>query len=351
MCAPIFYQGKFIGILYLENNLATGAFTSDRVTILNLITSQAAISLENSRLYQQAQDYGKQLEISLSDLKHMQLQLVQSEKMSTLGGLVSGIAHEINNPIGFITGNLEPAKEYIQDLLGLIDLYQQYYPEPIAEITKKIRALDLEYVREDLPKLIASMQEGVNRIYDVSVSLRTFSRADTQKAITCNIHEVIDSTILILKHRLKASNSRPAIEIVKKYGDLPPVQCFPGQLSQVFMNLIANAIDALEDSNMGRSMEEIKANPNFITIITKPSEDQDNIVIQIKDNGPGMTPEVKQKIFDHLFTTKPVGKGTGLGLAICYQIVTEKHSGIIECISYPGEGTEFIIQIPVKVLK
>lgn len=351
LCTPIFYHGKFIGILYLENKLATDAFTRDRITILNLITSQAAISLENSRLYQQAQDYGKQLEISLSDLKHMQLQLVQSEKMSTLGGLVSGIAHEINNPIGFIAGNLEPAREYVQDLLGLISLYQQQYPEPIAEITKKIKAIDLDYVREDLPKLIASMQEGINRIYDVSVSLRTFSRADTQKAITCNIHEVIDSTILILKHRLKASDSRPAIDIVKKYGELPPVQCFPGQLSQVFMNLIANAIDALEDSNMGWSMDEMKANPNCITIITKLSEDQDNIVIQIKDNGLGMTAEVKQKIFDHLFTTKPVGKGTGLGLAICYQIVVEKHGGRIECISSPGEGAEFIIQIPIKVLK
>ncbi|BAY11537.1 trifunctional serine/threonine-protein kinase/ATP-binding protein/sensor histidine kinase [Calothrix sp. NIES-2098] len=350
LCVPIFYQGKFIGILYLENNIATGVFTSDRVTILNLITSQAAISLENSRLYQQAQDYAKQLEISLSDLQQMQLQLVQSEKMSTLGGLVSGIAHEINNPIGFITGNLQPASEYVQDLLELIDLYQKHYPQPMAEITKKIKAIDLEYVREDLPKLIASMQEGINRIYDVSVSLRTFSRADTQKPITCNIHEVIDSTILILKHRLKASNIRPAIEIVKQYGDLPPVQCFPGQLSQVFMNLIANAIDALEESNIGRSMDALKANTNCITVITKASEDQNNITIQIKDNGPGMTAEVKQKIFDHLFTTKPVGKGTGLGLAICYQIVTEKHGGIIECISSPGEGAEFIIQIPIKVL-
>ncbi|MDZ8056078.1 MAG: AAA family ATPase [Aulosira sp. ZfuCHP01] len=350
LCAPIFYQGKLIGILYLENNLATGAFTSDRVTIVNLITSQAAISLENSRLYQQAQDYAKQLEISLSDLQQMQLQLVQSEKMSTLGGLVSGIAHEINNPIGFITGNLQPASEYVQDLLELINLYQQHYPKPMAEITKKIKAIDLEYVREDLPKLIASMQEGINRIYDVSVSLRTFSRADTQKPITCNIHEVIDSTILILKHRLKASSSSPAIEIRKKYGDLPPVQCFPGQLSQVFMNLIANAIDALEESNMGRTMDDMKANPNCITVITKTSEDQNNITVHIKDNGPGMTAEVKQKIFDHLFTTKPVGKGTGLGLAICYQIVTEKHGGVIECISFPGEGAEFIIQIPIKIL-
>ncbi|RUT06999.1 serine/threonine protein kinase [Dulcicalothrix desertica PCC 7102] len=349
LCSPIFYQSKFSGILYLENNLATGTFTSDRINILNLITSQVAISLENSQLYQQAQNYGKQLESSLSDLKQMQLQLVQSEKMSALGNLVSGIAHEINNPIGFLTGNLQPASDYVQDLLELIDLYQNYYPQPIAEITKKIKAIDLEYVREDLPRLIDSMQEGVNRIYDVSMSLRTFSRADTQKAIASNIHEVIDSTILILKHRLKASATRPEIQIVKSYGNLSTIQCFPGQLGQVFMNLIANAIDALEESNAGISFNELQSNPNTITVTTKINPDEKFVLIIIKDNGVGMTEEVKQHIFEHLFTTKPVGKGTGLGLAIVRQIIIEKHNGTIEVNSTLGQGSEFIIKLPVRV--
>ncbi|WP_413199160.1 AAA family ATPase [Nostoc piscinale] len=347
LCNPIFYQGKFIGILYLENRLIASAFTKENIKVLNLITSQAAISLENSRLYQQAQNYAKQLESSLSDLKEMQLQLVQSEKMSTLGNLVSGIAHEINNPIGFIIGNLKPANEYIQDLFKVIDLYEKHYPQPVSEITKTRRDVDMEYVREDLPKLIASMQEGVNRIYDVSLSLRTFSRGDTQKPSICHVHEIIDSTVLILKHRLKASQARPAIEVVKNYDDLPSVRCFPGQLSQVFMNLIANAIDALEESNVGRKMDEIKAHPNRITLTTKLNEEHDRVLISIQDNGIGIPPEVKQKIFDHLFTTKPVGKGTGLGLAIARQIIIEKHGGSIQVNSQPGEGTEFIIQLPI----
>ncbi|MBE9208342.1 AAA family ATPase [Nostoc sp. LEGE 06077] len=347
LCNPIFYQGKFIGILYLENKLIAGAFTKENINILNLITSQAAISLENSRLYQQSQNYAKQLESSLSDLKEMQLQLVQSEKMSTLGNLVSGIAHEINNPIGFIIGNLKPASEYIQDLLKVIDLYEHHYPQPVGEITKTLQEVDVEYVREDLPKLIASMQEGINRIYDVSLSLRTFSRGDTQKPSICNLHEIVDSTILILKHRLKASQARPAIEVVKNYDDIPLVRCFPGQLSQVFMNLIANAIDALEESNIGHNIDEIKAHPNRITLTTKLNEEQKSVLIRIKDNGIGMTHEVKQKIFDHLFTTKPVGKGTGLGLAIARQIIIEKHGGSIEVNSLTGQGTEFVIHLPI----
>ncbi len=347
LCVPIFNQGKLIGILYLENNLTTGAFTSERVELLKFIMSQAAISLENSRLYQQAQDTAKQLEASLSKLTQTQLQLVQSEKMSTLGSLVAGIGHEINNPIGFISGNLQPAKDYVQDLLELIDLYQYHYQEPVADIIDKIENIDLEYLREDLPNLIASMQEGVNRIYDVSMSLRTFSRADAQKPITCNIHEIINSTILILKHRLKASESRPAIEVIQNYSELPEVSCFSGQISQVLMNLVANAIDALEESNIGRSFEEIKTNPNCIIITTAKSVDEQCILIKIQDNGKGMTQEVKEKIFDYLYTTKGVGKGTGLGLAIARQIIVEKHNGRIDVNSTLGQGSEFIIQLPV----
>jgi predicted ATPase/signal transduction histidine kinase/tRNA A-37 threonylcarbamoyl transferase component Bud32 len=354
LCTPIINQGKLIAILYLENNVATDTFNDDRLQVINLLCSQAAISLENAYLYQQAQkyaqqtqDYAQQLESSLENLKQAQLQLVQSEKMSTLGNLVSGIGHEINNPINFISGNLQPARDYIQDLLRLIDLYQNNYPNPVAEIVEEIEAIDFEYIREDLPQIISSMRKAIDRIYDISVSLRTFSRADTHKKIPFNIHDGIDSTLMILKHRLKASDINPDIEVVRNYGNIPPVNCFPGQLNQVFMNLIANAIDALEDSNQGRSFHEIQANPNRITITTSMNESKKLLSISVEDNGLGMTKEVKERIFDHLFTTKRVGKGTGLGLAIAYQIVVEKHGGAIEVDSQPGLGATFIISIPI----
>jgi signal transduction histidine kinase len=317
------------------------AFTSDRVELLNLLCSQAAISLENARLYQQAQQ-------ALTDLQQAQLQLVQSEKMSALGNLVAGVAHEINNPVGFIAGNLDPARDDLKDLFGLIDLYQQKYPDPDPEIEAEIEAIDLEFLRSDLPQLISSMQEGTDRISHISTSLRTFSRTDKEHKIFFDLHQGIESTLLILKHRLKASSERPEIEIVKDYGDLPEVQCFPGQLNQVFMNLIANAIDALEEFNQTRTKDEIKASPNQITIETGISDDDRHVTIKIKDNGPGMTPEVQAKIFDHLYTTKAVGKGTGLGLSISRQIVVEKHEGKITCTSELGQGTEFAIALPIK---
>ncbi|MEG4585826.1 AAA family ATPase [Microcoleus sp. MOSTC5] len=346
LCNPILHQGKLIGILYLENNLITGAFTSDRVTILNILCSQAAISLQNARLYQQSQEYAQKLELYLHDLKQMQLQLVQGEKMSALGNLVAGVAHEINNPVGFIAGNLQPAQEYVQDLFELIDVYQDSFPKPGAKVEEKIEDIDLEYLREDLPKLIGSMQEGVDRIRNISTSLRTFSRADSDRPIAFNIHDGLESTLLILKHRLKASEFRPAIEVVKEYGNLPLVKCFPGQLNQVFMNVLANAIDALEESNKERSFSEIKARPNQITVQTALSESNNQVLIRIKDNGVGMSNEIKENIFNHLFTTKSVGQGTGLGLSIARQIVVEKHGGTLLVNSSIGEGSEFVICIP-----
>ena len=346
LCTPISERGKMIGILYLENNLATGVFTSDRVAILNILCSQAAISLQNARLYQQSQEYAQKLELYLSDLKQMQLQLVQNEKMSALGNLVAGVAHEINNPVGFIAGNLQPAQEYVGDLFNLIDLYQEKLPNPGREIETEIEDMDLEYLREDLPKLIGSMQEGVDRIRNISTSLRTFSRADSDRPVSFNIHDGIESTLLILKHRLKASEFRPAIEVVKDYGNLPLVKCFPGQLNQVFMNVLANAIDALEESNKGLGFSEIKARPNQITVQTVMSESQNQVLIRIKDNGVGMSNSVKENIFNHLFTTKPVGQGTGLGLSIAHQIVVEKHGGTLTVNSSLGQGSEFVICIP-----
>ncbi|MEG4231406.1 AAA family ATPase [Microcoleus sp. Pol11C3] len=338
-CTPIVDRGNLLGIIYLENQLTSGVFTSDRLQIIKLLSAQAAISLENALLYQQAQQ-------DLEDLQQAHLQIVQSEKMSALGNLVAGVAHEINNPVGFINGNIDEATTTINDVINHLKLYQEKLPNPGDEIAQDAEDIDLEYALEDLPKMLSSMKVGCDRIRGISTSLRTFSRADKDYKVPFNIHEGIESTILILKHRLKANEHRLAIEVVTHYGNLPKIECFPGQLNQVLMNLLANAIDALEESNQGRSLEAIKANPYCITVRTSQSGDR-HIKIQIADNGAGMTEAVKQRIFDHLFTTKAVGKGTGLGLAIARQIVVETHGGTIEVNSHQGEGTEFEIVLPI----
>ncbi|MFN6527620.1 AAA family ATPase [Nostoc sp. ChiSLP03a] len=499
LCSPILRQGKLLGILYLENNLTTGAFSGDRVELLNLLCAQAAISLENARLYERSLEYSQQLERSLEELnaaqsvfqasqqklqllvqqtplaviewdinyhvtdwnpgaerifgyskqealgcgfkfiipeiiqaemeqvsveiisqeggnysinenmtkdgkiiicawynnplvnadgeligvasladditeqqvalrdrklaevqlqqkaqeletalqnlQQAQLQMVQTEKMSALGNLVAGVAHEMNNPLGFIAASLKQAKPTIADIVEHLRLYQESLPNKSDEIEDHAEEIDLDYSLEDLPKMIDSMSMACDRLKNISTSLRTFSRADQDYKVPFNIHEGIDSTILILKHRLKANEQRPAIQVVANYGNLPQVECFPGQLNQVFMNIFANAIDALDESNHGLSFEEIKANPNCITITT--SVEKNLIKVSITDNGKGMSESVKQKIFDHLFTTKAVGKGTGLGLAIARQIVEETHGGKLSFNSVLGQGTEFTIEIPV----
>nr|WP_239121197.1 ATP-binding protein [Spirulina major] len=265
--------------------------------------------------------------------------------MSSLGQLVAGIAHEINNPVGFLKGNIQPAQNYIKDLLGLIDLYQEKMPNPDADIEDEIKEIDLEFIREDLPNIINSMNSGVDRIRNISDGLRIFSRQDRDYKTAFNIHEGIESTILILKHRTKSNEQRPAVEVVKNYGDLPEVQCFPGQLNQVFMNILANAFDAFEEANQGKTFEEIKADPNIITITTSVVDKQ--VQIQIQDNACGMKRETIERIFEQGFTTKEVGKGTGLGMAIAHQIITEKHGGSIECSSEFGKGTIFTIALSI----
>ncbi|MEM9219348.1 MAG: AAA family ATPase [Cyanobacteria bacterium P01_F01_bin.150] len=287
----------------------------------------------------------RDLEQALTDLQQAQLQLVQNEKMSALGGLISGVAHEINNPVGCILGNVGATQDYINDLLGLLDLYANQYPEPGSDIEDELDAVDLEYVREDLPELMRAMKDSGDRIKSISTSLRTFSRADRDTKQAFDLREGIDSTVLILRHRLKANDQRPAIKVVTNYGNIPDVNCFPGQLNQVFMNILANAIDALDEVSQSRNFDEMKANPPRIMLRTSMENDQ--VKIAIADNGAGMSEEIKTRIFDHLFTTKQVGKGTGLGLAIARQIVVEKHGGTLAVHSEVGLGTEFLIRLPI----
>ncbi len=474
LCTTILNQGRLLGILYLENKLTQGVFTSDRLSILNFLCTQAAISLENAQLYNHLQErekflssiyegvgcvifvtdvqdngrfeytgWSKSCELAsgipalevlgktpqelnphegevvyqkylhcyqtgipityeecltfndqktwwlttlnplkdetgkvyrvvgttinisdrklaesavteksqalktvLEDLQQAQLQIVQSEKMSALGNLVAGVAHEMNNPLGFISASLKQAKPTIGDVVEHLKLYQESLPNPNGKIIDHAEEIDLDYSLEDLPKVIDAMVMACDRLKNISTSLRTFSRADKDYKVPFNIYEGIESTILILKHRLKANEQRPAIQVITEYGNLPQVECFPGQLNQVFMNILANAIDALDESNSGRSFLDIQENPHQITIQTSLKDNQ--VQITIADNAKGMSEEVKQKIFDHLFTTKSVGKGTGLGLAIAKSIVVDKHSGSIQVNSVPGEGTEFAILLPIK---
>ncbi|MFK8182236.1 MAG: ATP-binding protein [Phormidesmis sp.] len=286
------------------------------------------------------------LEQALTQLKCSQAQVIQAEKMSALGNLVAGVAHEINNPIGFLNGSINNAKTYIQDLQSQLQLYQEHYPEPVKAIEENAEDIDLDFVCEDLPNLLTAMQRATTRIKSISTSLRTFSRADTEDKVSANLHEGLDSTLLILKYRLKADENRPEITVTKDYGELPAIDCFPGQLNQVFMNLLANAIDVFDEAAQHSTFAERKDIPQNIFIKTAVFPDASAVEIRIGDDGKGMPAAVKERIFDHLFTTKAVGKGTGLGLGISRQIIVEAHGGTIDVQSELGQGTEFCIRLP-----
>nr|WP_228035707.1 ATP-binding protein [Oculatella sp. LEGE 06141] len=289
------------------------------------------------------QEKTQQLEQTLHELKETQIQLIQTEKMSSLGQLVAGVAHEINNPVNFISGNLTHASEYTQALLALVRLYQEHCPHPPASLQAEIDRIDLDFLIEDLPQTLSSMKVGTDRIRQIVISLRNFSRLDEAEVKSVNIHEGIDSTLLILQSRLKARADHPGIEVIKTYGHLPLIDCYAGQLNQVFMNVISNAIDALESDS---KRQAAGSHTCCITIRTETLSSE-AVIIRIADNGPGMSESVRKRLFDPFFTTKPVGKGTGLGLSISYQIITEKHQGAIWCESKPGEGTEFWIKLPI----
>ncbi len=351
LVVPVQTHGKLHAILYLNQCSYLRCWSQQDEELTQAVADQLAISIKQAELYKKVhtamtvqQKKAEELKAALEQLKQIQSQLIQSEKMSSLGQMVAGIAHEINNPVNFIYGNLSYLECYSRDLMYLVQLYQKRYPDPGREISQYIENIDLEFLQEDLAKILGSMRIGAERIREIVLSLRNFSRLDESDIKQVDIHEGIDSTLLILKNRLKGKPGCPPISVVKNYSRLPKVECYVGQLNQVFMNLIANAIDALEESSQNRAGQEMSQKPNQITISTELSEK--SVVVKIKDNGLGIKPEIKSKLFDPFFTTKPAGKGTGMGLSISYQIV-QKHGGSLECISEPGQGAEFRIKIPL----
>ncbi len=351
LIVPILLKKELWGLLIAHECRGPRVWTGGELELLSALAGQVGIAIGQADLYQQAtanaaqaRQQAQSLATALTELQRTQAQLVQTEKMSSLGQLVAGVAHEINNPVGFISGNIDHAWDYTQDLLRLIHAYQSAYPNPPADLAAMIEAVDLDFLMADFPKLLESMRVGAERITNIVTSLRTFSRMDEAEIKAVNLHDGLDSTVMILQHRLKAHGDRPGITLHRHYDDLPPVECYAGQLNQVFMNLISNAIDALEE----QLEEGTQSTPPSITLVTQRVSDR-QVRITIADNGPGIPEDVRRHIFEPFYTTKPIGKGTGIGLSISYQIVTDRHQGTLECESEPGNGTAFHITIPIQL--
>lgn len=345
---PVIFITAFSDIERVSKGFSLGAV--DYITkpfreaeLLARVNAHVQLRQINQHLEQRVRERTSELEQLLEQLKASQLQLVQQEKMSTLGNLIAGVAHEVNNPVSCVSGNVLELKQNLTDIFAYINLCLNR--APIADQEAFAAKIDLEFLLEDLPKMVDSMEKACDRIINVSRSLRTFSRVNQNSKLDVNINEEIENTLLILKHRLRANDHRPQIEIIKHYGEVPQVSCFPDQLNQVFMNLLVNAIDALEDGNRGKVYKEIQTQPNQITIKTDCVNDQ--MYIHIQDNGTGMSEDIQTRIFDHLYTTKEPGKGTGLGLAIAKQIIVDVHGGDIHVKSVVSQGTEFIVSFPI----
>ena len=345
---PVVTQINRVGILINTYHFSQHDWTDREVEFLQAVAAQLAIAISHAELYQKSLDQSQQLQQTLLELQKSQTQVIHSEKMSSLGHLVAGIAHEINNPVNFIHGNLVHTGNYTKDLLGLVALYQDTYPTDTPAIAQYIEEIDLEFIQTDFPKILGSMEMGTDRIREIVKSLRNFSRLDESITKSVDIHQGIDSTLLILQSRIKGRGDGPPIVIEKNYGDLPLVECMAGHLNQVFMNIIVNAIDALDEQNLNRTLEQQQQCPSWIKLNTAMIDDR-RISIVIQDNGPGIPDAIQSKIFDPFFTTKPVGKGTGMGMSISYQIITEKHNGQIS-VQSNSNGTTFILIIPIHPL-
>ncbi len=352
LVVPLLHQDELWGLMCIHQCSESRHWKEEEIEFVQQIVVQLGVALQQAELLAQTQQQAAQLKQTLQDLQQTQTQLIQTEKMSSLGQLVAGVAHEINNPVNFIYGNLSYVNTYTENLLKLVAAYQEEYISPSENLRSLIEEIDLPFVMKDFPKIVHSIEIGADRICRIVQSLRTFSRIDESDKKAVDIHEGIDSTLLILQHRFKSKDSHTGIQVIKNYGNLPLVDCYPSQLNQVFMNILSNAIDALEEctENWQKQLDSNIPTPTPTIHITTEVLDNTYALIKISDNGAGMNESVRSRIFDPFFTTKPVGRGTGLGLSISYQIIVDKHKGIFKCLSQPHQGTEFWIQVPIAAL-